>query len=129
MADLHEVSDRPDTWCRVTETRPWGWFAVLGEPDDEPIACVKMLHVEPGGVLSLQTHDLRRERWVPISRGLGAVIGDKEMELTVGNVYEVPVGAPHRLFDMGGTGGTVIEIMYGKYDEDDIVRLSDKYDR
>jgi mannose-6-phosphate isomerase-like protein (cupin superfamily) len=102
---------------------------VLGEPDHERIAAVKLLHVEPRQMLSLQTHCLRRERWVPTTTGLGAVIGDQEHELLLGRAYEIPVGTSHRLFDKGGRGGTVIEIMYGTYDEDDIIRLSDMYDR
>ena len=122
MADLHTVNPSVDI-------RPWGWFTLLGEPDHDPIAAVKTLHVEPGGVLSLQTHQLRRERWIPLTLGLGAVIGDQEIELLVDHAYEVPIGVPHRLFDIRGTGGTVVEIMYGTYDEDDIIRLSDMYER
>jgi mannose-6-phosphate isomerase-like protein (cupin superfamily) len=111
------------------ETRPWGSYAVLGEPDHDPIAAVKILYVEPGGMLSLQTHSLRRERWVPISTGLGAIIGERELPLVMGRTYEIGIGVPHRLFDIGGAGGSVVETMYGTYDEDDIIRLNDRYNR
>jgi mannose-6-phosphate isomerase-like protein (cupin superfamily) len=133
MADLHTVDDATGRLsvveAIVPETRPWGWYAVLGEPDHHPIAAVKVLHVEPGGMLSLQTHEQRRERWLPITEGLGAIIGDKRIELLPGHTYEIDIGIPHRLFDIGGSGGSVIETMYGTYDEDDIIRLSDQYNR
>jgi mannose-6-phosphate isomerase len=122
VADLQALNPAVDI-------RPWGWFTVLGEPDHDPIAAVKILHVEPGQMLSLQTHQLRRERWIPTTQGLGAVIGDQEIELLLGHSYEVPIGVPHRLFDVRGSGGSVIEIMYGTYDEDDIIRLNDMYQR
>ena len=132
MADLHAVT--PAIRTKVEEAlepefRPWGWYAVLAEPDDEPIVAVKILQVDPGQMLSLQTHRLRRERWMPITSGLGAVIGDREIELLVGHTYEIQTGVPHRLFDMKGSGGSVVETMYGTYDEDDIIRLSDEYGR
>ena len=128
MADLYTVSDEVGVQT-PSSVRPWGWYTVLGEPDHEPVAAVKLLWVEPGEMLSLQTHRLRRERWIPISYGLGAVIGDQEIELMRGRAYVINMGVPHRLFDMRGSGGNVIEVMYGTYDEDDIIRLNDIYDR
>jgi len=133
MADLH-AAEHESGRLSVEEalspdTRPWGNYVVLGEPDHDPIAAVKILTVEPGGMLSLQTHRLRRERWVPISTGLGAIIGDQEYPLLLGHTYEIDIGVPHRLFDLEGSGGSVVETMYGTYDEADIIRLSDRYDR
>lgn len=131
MADLHTVSpEAHDVEAALSpDFRPWGWYAVLGEPDHEPIAAVKLLRVEPGGMLSLQTHQLRRERWMPVTPGLGAIIGEQTFELQIGCVYDIGVGVPHRLFDMAGSGGSVVETMYGTYDEDDIIRLKDEYHR
>jgi len=126
MADLHAVS--PATPI-VLSHRPWGWYTVLGEPDDDPIAAVKILRVDPGQMLSLQTHELRRERWIPINNGLGAIIGDEEIALKAQCIYEIPAGVQHRLFDKSGLGGSVIEVMYGIYDENDITRLKDMYVR
>lgn len=129
MADLHGVSTRevlePIDWA----VRPWGRYGVLAEPDCDLIAAVKVLHVEPGHKLSLQTHALRRERWTPVTPGLGAIIGDQAYELVVGHTYEIGVGVPHRLFTIGESAGTVVETMYGTYDENDIIRLSDIYQR
>lgn len=126
MADLHATNPAAPL---SMEDRPWGWYAVLGEPDHDPIAAVKILRVAPGEMLSLQTHRLRRERWMPLMPGLGAIIGDQEIELEFGFTYEIGLGVPHRLFDMGGSGGSVIETMYGTYDESDILRLEDRYHR
>jgi mannose-6-phosphate isomerase-like protein (cupin superfamily) len=132
MADLHPVS--PTVRTRITEAlepefRPWGWYAILAEPDNDPIVAVKLLSVAPGQMLSLQTHRLRRERWMPVTPGLGAIIGDQEIALQVGFTYEIQIGVPHRLFDVQGSGGSVVETMYGSYDENDINRLSDMYER
>lgn len=109
--------------------RPWGWYTVVGVPNGLPIAGVKTLVVEPGQALSLQTHRWRAERWMPLSPGLGAVIGEEEHELLPGHVYDIEVGVQHRLLDHAGAGGSVIELMYGWYDEDDIVRVADRYQR
>jgi mannose-6-phosphate isomerase-like protein (cupin superfamily) len=131
MADLHAVDPpiRDVEEVLTYATRPWGWYAVLGEPDEDPIAAVKLLRVAPGEMLSLQTHRLRRERWMPVTYGLGAIIGDRKLELLPGRTYEIGIGVPHRLFDISGSGGTVTEIMYGTYDENDITRLKDRYHR
>jgi len=131
MAGLHRVTlatrevEEPIEWI----VRPWGWYGVLGEPDYDAIAAVKILHVEPGQALSLQTHARRRERWTPVTPGLRAIIGDEALELVVGRTYEIGVGVPHRLFTNSDTAGTVVETMYGTYDENDITRLSDRYQR
>lgn len=132
MADLHAAADLSAASVERTllpEVRPWGSYLVLGEPDHTPIAAVKILQVGPNEMLSLQTHRLRRERWVPLTPGLGALIGSREYELQVGCAYEIEIGVPHRLYDRAGSGGSVIETMYGTYDETDIVRLSDIYHR
>ena len=131
MADLHSVNltarevQEPIEWV----VRPWGWFGVLAVPDHAPIAAVKLLYVEPGEALSLQTHAVRREGWTPVTPGLRAIIGDEAMELLVGHTYEIGVGVPHRLFTNSDVGGSVVETMYGIYDENDITRLSDNYHR
>jgi len=134
MAGLHRVNpvtlegreiEEPIEWI----VRPWGWYGVLGEPEHEPIAAVKILYVEPGQALSLQTHALRRERWSPVTPGLRAIIGNEALELLVGHTYEIGIGVPHRLFTSSDVGGSVVETMYGTYDENDITRLSDNYNR
>ena len=95
-----------------------GLVRCAGEPDRSPIAAVKLLHVEPGQMLSLQIHAQRRERWTPITPGLAAIIGTDEIELQVGRSYDIGVGVPHRLFTTGSTPGTVVETMYGVYDRE-----------
>ena len=43
--------------------RPWGWFDSLAVGDHFQ---VKRICVKPGGVLSLQSLDLRSEHWVVV---------------------------------------------------------------
>ncbi len=105
--------------------KPWGNFRQfnLNSP-----STVKILTVNAGEVLSLQTHAKRSEFWRIIS-GEGIVtIGDKNYTAIVGEEYEIPVGERHRL-SAGPDGIVVLEISYGFFDEEDITRLEDKYGR
>lgn len=135
MAGLHKgvriPVQHPAGVERETETvvRPWGHYMVLGEPDIEPITAVKKLVVEPGQALSLQSHRLRAERWMPLNYGLMAVIGDEEYDLIPGHVYDIGVGVRHRLVDRAGRGGAVVELIFGAYVESDIERYEDLYQR
>lgn len=92
-------------------------------------AAVKILTVNPGSRLSLQTHQLRSEEWTPVSPGLKAQIGDEVVELTQFCTYRIPVGVVHRIINDSTEVGHIVEVLYGVYDEDDIERLEDDYGR
>lgn len=107
-------------------TRPWGAYADVAGTG---VSHVKVLVVEPGHRLSLQRHRLRGERWMPLDEGLSARIGDWSGTLEVARLYDVPVGEVHRLQNFGVHPARLVEVMFGVYDEADIVRLADDYDR
>jgi mannose-6-phosphate isomerase len=115
---------------KYDENRPWGNFRVLADAatGDTPIA-VKILTVTPGQRLSLQTHELRSEEWTPLNHGLKAQIGDEIYDLIPFVTYRVETGQVHRIFNPGHETGRIVEVMYGQYAEDDIVRLEDDYQR
>lgn len=115
---------------KYSEDRPWGGFRVLADAatGEAPIA-VKILTVAPGQRLSLQTHELRAEEWTPLNAGLSAQIGDDIYELVQFVTYRVEVGQLHRIINNSDTPGQIVEVMFGQYVEDDIVRLEDDYRR
>lgn len=109
-----------------TEIRPWGHFNIVHET---LMFWTKVIVINPGQSLSLQYHNYRSEFWTPLNSGLHAVIGDDELELLVGNRYDVRAGIVHRIMNPTENICTLIEVATGFPDEDDIIRLEDAYGR
>jgi mannose-6-phosphate isomerase-like protein (cupin superfamily) len=105
--------------------RPWGEYQVLGE---NPV-CVKVITVNPNSRLSLQVHEHRSEIWFALESGLTAIVGDNLVALEPLQRIRVGQGEKHRLINDTDKPLQVIELMYGVYDENDIFRLEDDYDR
>ncbi len=105
--------------------RPWGFF---DEFITNTTCTVKMITVNPGESISLQYHNKRSEFWV-ILRGNGFVtVGDTKTEAHAGDRYHVNEHTNHRA--EGGSEPLVfLEISTGHFDENDIVRIDDKYGR
>ena len=107
--------------------RPWGYFQTLHRTDG---MWIKILTIAPQQCLSLQYHDKRVEHWTALDIGVRATIGDETLDLTPGLRYTVPVQTAHRLSNpYSAETLRVLEVAVGEPDEDDIVRLSDKYGR
>lgn len=105
--------------------RPWGKFRRFTENSN---STVKILTIKPNEVLSLQNHQHRAEFWHVIS-GSGFFEIDKEKEIVKkGDERYIPVLAKHRIYG-GEEGLEVLEIGFGDFDENDIIRYEDKYDR
>jgi mannose-1-phosphate guanylyltransferase len=106
--------------------RPWGWF----EQFNENTPCtVKLIHVRAGSRLSLQRHNRRREFWKVIQGPVTVEIGGKEFTGHTGSEFEIPVKTNHRLSAAKESDGLLLEISYGHFDEDDIVRVQDDFGR
>lgn len=106
--------------------RPWGWYESLTRD-----AChqSKRLHLNDGAAISLQYHLRRAEHWVVINGVATVQLNDDTLVLQPGQSVFIPQGAVHRL---SATQGDVelIEVQTGDYfGEDDIIRLSDNYER
>lgn len=109
----------------VMQTRPWGmWQLVYVDRD----FATKILTVDPGARLSLQTHEKRDEIWSPLDT-CSAVIGINLIELHRGSQYRIPAGTPHRLINDTDRVVNVVEVIVGEYDEEDIFRLEDDWGR
>ena len=107
------------------EERPWGNFErfTLNEKTS-----IKIVTVNAGEAISLQTHAHRDEFWRVISGSGTIVIGTKSYKAHDGESYFSKRGSEHRV--EGGQGGLkLLEISFGDFDESDIVRLEDKYGR
>lgn len=114
-----------------TDERPWGSFQNHYSDPDKSVH-LKTLHVNADAKLSLQRHRWRNETWVLVHGDAQAVLGVsldelETIELVQDEPFRIPTGYWHRL--MSRTGGDLVEISYGSFDEDDIERAEDIYGR
>lgn len=108
---------------RVRET-PWGKEYVLWEG---PRVTIKLIRVNPGARLSLQSHEKRDEVWVILAPGF-VQQNENTRELGEGEMVTIPRGMQHRL-GAGISACWVLEISHGVFDQGDIVRYEDDYGR
>lgn len=107
------------------EDRPWGNFErfTLNEK-----TTVKIITVNAGEAISLQTHTHRDEFW-RVLKGSGVIrIGEKDNDACAGDTFFSPRHAEHRV-EGGSEGLTLLEIAFGDFNEGDIHRLEDRYGR
>ena len=107
--------------------KPWGRYEVLHVEDGR---LVKILSVEPGQTLSLQSHETREEQWF-VLRGTAEIEIDGEVGLLGDrDTVRIPRGAKHRLANKGREVLSLLEVQYGEpVSENDIVRYRDRYGR
>ena len=106
--------------------RPWGEFQQFVCNEE---VTVKIITVQPGHRLSLQRHDHRGELWQVLDVPIDITVGDRKWTAARGESVWVPRGAVHRLGNPGRVPGRVLEIAFGRFDENDIHRLEDDYSR
>jgi len=107
--------------------RPWGWYDSVSKG---PGFQVKLISVQPGKSLSLQTHQYRSEHWVVV-KGTAKIVRDTEVFILRENESTfIPVGVKHQLSNFGTEDLGIIEVQSGSYlGEDDIVRYADEHGR
>ncbi|MBC7349429.1 MAG: phosphomannose isomerase type II C-terminal cupin domain [Candidatus Aminicenantes bacterium] len=108
------------------EERPWGKFRSYPH---RLASSLKIITVNPGGLLSLQYHRHRSEYWIILDAGLEITLGSKTWQPQPGEEIFIPAGTPHRLRGLGSEPARVMELWLGDSGEDDIVRLADIYGR
>jgi mannose-1-phosphate guanylyltransferase/mannose-6-phosphate isomerase len=106
--------------------KPWGRF---DQYTHNLPSTVKIITVIPGGILSRQYHGNRDELWVVIDPGARVELGEDVMEPEAGEEMFIPRQTVHRLSTIGEEPVRVLEISFGEFDEEDIVRLEDVYGR
>ncbi len=110
----------------ITIKKPWGSFTRF--TNNEPTT-VKILHINKGEEFSLQYHTHREEFWKIIKGNPEIIIGDKvEHHPHEGDEFVIKPHVNHRI-SAPKDNVTVLEISKGQFDEDDIVRIEDKYNR
>ncbi|MFA6050745.1 MAG: phosphomannose isomerase type II C-terminal cupin domain [Candidatus Paceibacterota bacterium] len=105
--------------------RPWGNFRQFTK--NTPVT-VKIISVKPDEILSLQSHTKRSEFWRVISGSGFVEIDGVRKDVKTDDEIEVPLGAKHRM-GSGSIGMQILEIAFGEFDEEDIIRYEDKYGR
>ncbi len=120
-------SNRKEQEQHLHNHRPWGYFETL---NIDRHFQVKLLHVTPGGTLSMQLHHHRSEHWVVV-QGIAKVTNGKEERLVrEGESNYIGATAWHRLENPGKMPLELIEVQIGPYvGEDDIVRSDYVYNR
>jgi mannose-6-phosphate isomerase len=120
------ISDQNPLSSIYQEQRPWGGFRRYTH---NQISTVKIITVNPGEILSLQYHHHRDELWVALDRGLRVTLGGETWEPKPYEEIYIPRGKHHRMAGVGKKPSRWLEISFGEFDENDIVRLADSYNR
>jgi len=110
----------------IEDRRPWGKFRAFPH---ERAGSIKIITVEPGGLLSLQYHHRRAEFWVALDEGLEVTLDDRVWRPAPNEEIYIPREARHRVRGVGSKPARIMEIWLGDSDEADIVRLQDTYGR
>ncbi len=107
-----------------TINKPWGKF---DEYCTNEKVTVKIISVNAEEILSLQSHKHRDELWIALDKGLIAEINGKKIELAIGQEVRIPAKTKHRI--SATKNARFLEISFGEFDEEDIIRYEDKYGR
>ncbi len=122
-----KLSNRKEQEQHLRNYRPWGYFETL---NIGPRFQVKLLHVKPGGKLSMQMHHHRSEHWIVVQGTAKVVIGDIEKLVRENESVYIFATQWHRLENPGKVPVEIIEVQIGSYlGEDDIQRTDDIYHR
>jgi len=105
--------------------RPWGTFETFAKNEH---VTVKLLTVRAGEQLSVQYHNARNEYWRILAGNGEVFLGTEWRACSSGDEFVIAVGQQHSI-RAGVADMVVLEIARGKFDEKDIVRVSDKYGR
>ena len=107
--------------------RPWGYYRVLTQGDG---FLTKIIHVNSGQKLSLQSHNFRSEHWVVLSGTAKVILEGKELILSPGHSIDIPLKAIHSLQNPYSEDLKIIEVQRGNpLIEEDIIRYKDMYGR
>lgn len=107
------------------EERPWGNFRQFTHNE---VTTVKIISINKGCSLSLQYHNHRIEFWKVLSGHPLVTIGEEKIKAEPENEFKVDNLQIHQLEALSDDV-KVLEIAYGNFDEEDIVRIKDKYGR
>jgi mannose-6-phosphate isomerase-like protein (cupin superfamily) len=105
--------------------RPWGWHQIILQKLGK--AWVKIVFVNKGSRLSLQSHEERVEIWIVLKGKIETLVGDKKQIFRPGGILKIDKREKHRM--TGIKDSYVLEIAFGNPRESDIIRYEDDYGR
>ena len=127
IVEMLNAKNRREASEHTTTYRPWGSYTIL---EDGERYKIKRIVVNKGETLSLQMHHHRSEHWVVIKGTARVTIGEEIKFVHENESIYIPKSTLHRLENPGKVPLEIIEVQNGEYvEEDDIVRLDDKYGR
>ena len=128
---LENLNSMPAYRVDDQDMRPWGHYIVtaVGRTADGEEYCEKQIVIKPGNILSLQSHELRRETWTVKQGVLTALVDGKRIEATPGQSIHIPKGSIHCMANLTDENCIVHERQAGICREDDIKRYVDAYSR
>lgn len=110
-----------------TVYRPWGYYTVLAQGNG---FLTKMIQVNTGQKLSVQSHNFRSEHWVVLEGTAKVILEGKELILSPGHSVDIPLKAIHSLQNPYKETLKIIEVQKGSpLIEEDIIRYEDMYGR
>lgn len=106
------------------DTRPWGRYEVrdIGHLKDGREYCEKLITINPGALLSLQSHQYREETWHVLAGTLTGIIDYWRVTVETGCHISVPVKAIHTIANLGKVPLVIREVQTGLCAESDITR-------
>ena len=122
MTDLNFPLIKPDV---TFVERPWGYFHQYAH--NEPVT-VSLMKVGPHSRLSLQSHTRRSELWIALDSDAVIQVGEVVFRSRVGEEFWIPAGVKHRL-GAQDTEVRVLEVAFGDWQQDDITRYEDDFNR
>tara|TARA_Y100000401_G_scaffold111458_1_gene109742 strand:- start:924 stop:1265 length:342 start_codon:yes stop_codon:yes gene_type:complete len=106
--------------------KPWGFYVDVLRQND---VVMKKIVVFPNEELSYQYHYKREEFWF-VSSGTGVfTFDDEDCKVSSGMSLVIPLGSKHMIRNDGKEDLIIFEMQCGVCEEDDIVRITDKYNR
>ncbi|MEX2089097.1 MAG: mannose-6-phosphate isomerase [Bacteroidota bacterium] len=105
--------------------RPWGSFRKYAHNVE---TTVSLMWVKPNQRLSLQSHTGRGELWIVLDEGAIVQVGESFVHPKAGDEIWIPANTKHRL-SSGGPAVRVLEVAFGNWQQEDITRYEDDYQR
>ena len=109
----------------MKETRPWGNFERFTLNEN---STVKILTIRPKKKNSLQYHRERKEFWKVLEGNPKLTIGGRTVRAKPNDEFVIRKKTRHRI-EAGTKRVKILEISFGKFDEEDVVRLEDDFGR
>lgn len=120
--DLEIPTQKPET---TLVQRPWGRFWQYAHNQS---VTVSLMQVEPGQSLSLQAHSRRAELWIVLDEGACIEVNQETFFPKAGEEFWIAANVAHRL-SSGDGSVRVLEVAFGDWQQGDIQRFEDQYNR